>query len=72
MTEESNAISKPLFIHGELAKQLKPHQEEGWKFILRNCFADRQPAVGGCVLAHHMGAVSCSLWVRISFVSFLW
>ncbi|KAK5134863.1 hypothetical protein LTR08_006095 [Meristemomyces frigidus] len=44
-----------IFIHPEIAKQIKPHQVEGVRFMWREITADGEDGRQGCLLAHTMG-----------------
>ena len=45
----------PVVVHDDLGKHLKPHQQEGIRFMYNALFKDSHEHSGGCVLAHCMG-----------------
>ncbi|RRT83974.1 hypothetical protein B296_00005680, partial [Ensete ventricosum] len=64
---EDDFIAAELSIHPRHLKQMKPHQLEGFKFLVKNLVADKP---GGCILAHAPG--SGKTFMLISFIqSFL-
>ncbi|KAL5231993.1 hypothetical protein ABZP36_030769 [Zizania latifolia] len=60
-------IVSDIAIHPRHAKQMKPHQLEGFNFLVKNLVSDKP---GGCILAHAPG--SGKTFMLISFIqSFL-
>ena len=45
----------PVYIYDRIAKQMKPHQIQGARFLWREITADDDDGAQGCVLAHTMG-----------------
>ncbi|CAN6313946.1 unnamed protein product [Urochloa humidicola] len=63
-----NMVPDALLIHPQHSKLMKPHQVEGFNFLVKNLADENNP--GGCVLAHAPG--SGKTFLLISFVqSFL-
>lgn len=64
---ENNLFSAEISVHPRHMKHMKPHQLEGFNFLLRNLVTDKP---GGCILAHAPG--SGKTFMIISFIqSFL-
>ncbi|CAL9054129.1 unnamed protein product, partial [Musa banksii] len=64
---EDDFIAAELSIHPRHLKQMKPHQLEGFNFLVKNLVTDKP---GGCILAHAPG--SGKTFMLISFIqSFL-
>lgn len=63
-----NVVPDALSIHPQHLQQMKPHQMEGFNFLIKNLADENNP--GGCILAHAPG--SGKTFLLISFVhSFL-
>ncbi|XP_034572851.2 protein CHROMATIN REMODELING 35 [Setaria viridis] len=63
-----NVVPDALSIHPQHSQQMKPHQVEGFNFLIKNLADQNNP--GGCILAHAPG--SGKTFLLISFVhSFL-
>ncbi|XBI69729.1 hypothetical protein VPH35_064372 [Triticum aestivum] len=61
-------VPSALSIHSQHSEQMKPHQVEGFNFLVKNLADENNP--GGCILAHAPG--SGKTFMLISFVqSFL-
>ncbi|XP_047330380.1 protein CHROMATIN REMODELING 35-like [Impatiens glandulifera] len=58
-----NFIVAEMFAHPRHSKQMKPHQVEGFNFLLSNLMADEP---GGCIMAHAPG--SGKTFMIISFI----
>nr|XP_019704479.1 protein CHROMATIN REMODELING 35 isoform X2 [Elaeis guineensis] len=64
---EHELIAADISIHPRHTKQMKPHQMEGFSFLVKNLVTEKP---GGCILAHAPG--SGKTFVLISFIqSFL-
>nr|CAD1828023.1 unnamed protein product [Ananas comosus var. bracteatus] len=64
---DDNMILEDIALHPRHLKQIKPHQLEGFNFLVKNLLADKP---GGCILAHAPG--SGKTFMLISFIqSFL-
>lgn len=64
---EHELIAAEISVHPRHMKQMKPHQLEGFNFLLRNLVTDKP---GGCIMAHAPG--SGKTFMIISFIqSFL-
>ncbi|PNT78123.1 protein CHROMATIN REMODELING 35 isoform X4 [Brachypodium distachyon] len=57
-------LPDPLSIHPQHLQQMKPHQLEGFNFLVKNLADEKNP--GGCILAHAPG--SGKTFMLISFV----
>ncbi|CAO1943879.1 unnamed protein product [Urochloa humidicola] len=67
-TNNLNMVPDALSIHPQHLQQMKPHQVEGFNFLIKNLADENNP--GGCILAHAPG--SGKTFLVISFVhSFL-
>lgn len=63
-----NVVTDALSIHPQHSQKMKPHQVEGFNFLVKNLADENNP--GGCILAHAPG--SGKTFLLISFVhSFL-
>ncbi|KAM0936658.1 putative thymine dioxygenase chromatin remodeling SNF2 family [Dioscorea sansibarensis] len=66
-TAEGDLIAAEVSVHPRHMKHMKPHQLEGFNFLVRNLVTDKP---GGCILAHAPG--SGKTFMLISFIqSFL-
>lgn len=66
-TGEGDLIAAEVSVHPRHMKHMKPHQLEGFNFLVRNLVTDKP---GGCILAHAPG--SGKTFMLISFIqSFL-
>ncbi|CAL4929219.1 unnamed protein product [Urochloa decumbens] len=59
-----NVVPDAMLIHPQHSQQMKPHQVEGFNFLIKNLADENNP--GGCVLAHAPG--SGKTFLLISFV----
>jgi SNF2 family DNA or RNA helicase len=45
----------PIYVHGRIARKMKPHQIDGVRFLWREITANGEGGGQGCILAHTMG-----------------